>query len=79
MVSKQGRTDEAAGLVVETARAHAKDLAIVARATEMLIGMKRAKEALEIGEAGLKVATHEQNRDAEGHLAELVGAAKRLG
>ena len=79
LVSKQGRTDEAAGLVVQTARAHAKDLAIVARATEMLIGMKRAKEALEIGEAGLKVATHEQNRDAEGHLAELVGAAKRLG
>ncbi len=79
VISKQGQTDEAAGLVAETARSHAKDLTIVARATEMLLGMKRSKEALEIGEAGLKEATHQQNRDAEGHLAELIGAAKRLG
>ncbi len=79
VISKQGLADEAAAVVAETARSHPKDLSIVARATEMLLGMKRAKETLEIGEAGLKEAKHQQNRDAEEHLAELLVAANRLG
>lgn len=79
VLSKEGKQDEAAGLISETAHKHAKDLSIVARATEMLLSMKRGKEAVAIGEAGLKEATHQQNRDAEGHLSELLGAAKRLG
>ena len=79
VLSKEGKQDEAAGLISETAHKHSKELSIVARATEMLLSMKRGKEATAIGEAGLKEATHQQNRDAEGHLSELVGAAKRLG
>ena len=78
VLSKEGKQDDAAELISETAHKHSKELSIVARATEMLLSMKRGKEAVAIGEAGLKEATHQQNRDAEGHLSELLGAAKRL-
>ncbi len=75
--AKAGKTNEAVELIVNTVKTHGSNLTLGAKGVEALLGMKRAKDALGLAEQAHREAVHQQNRDAEGHLNELIEVARK--
>jgi len=76
-VAKSGKPDEAVGLILESTTQEPTNLSLGARGVETLLAIKRPKEAMDLATRVKSEAVHQQNRDAEGHMAELIEVAGR--
>jgi len=77
VLGKQGQPDASFAAFRELLNRVPDELKLYGPAVESLLSQKQGARALELAEKGLERARSKQNRDVEGYLSELAGAAKR--
>ena len=77
--TKRGEVDQAEDVFRRLIERTPSDMKFRTTAAEAMITLKQGAKALRFAEEGLVEARNHNDRDSEGHLMELVAAAKKMG